>query len=338
MATPQPSEHDLNAFGDMMAASAFGGPALGLTLLGMQIFMVFYGISSFLSTPKRKRQGRLRFVIISCTILITSSISIALDAWGGYRVLYRGGPDGKSYIQSNTEIWGTSQVSTLIGDAAGWVTIVQGDALMLWRCFVLWRHRKWLVLLPFFAFLSGTVSIIISLLPIASWQRNYLSPERVKPIVAGISMSVAANIMVTTLIVCRLVTSWSARRKYFPDQEGPNIYASVIGIMVESAAPLALTGIGLVISLSLVRFHPTLGFLERGKATAAADFFSWLYTNGFTALSPQMIIFRVTTGTSWKNSSESNEGVSTFSKPMGFASAPNVTSTESKSSASTYVV
>ena len=93
--------------------------------------MVFYGISSFLSMPKKQRQGRLRFVIISCTILFTSSISIALDAYGGYRVLYLGGPDGKSYIQSNAASWGKSSASTLIGDAMGWVTIVQGDVLMV---------------------------------------------------------------------------------------------------------------------------------------------------------------------------------------------------------------
>jgi hypothetical protein len=45
------------------------------------------------------------------------------------------------------------------------------------------------------------------------------------------------------------------------------------------------------------------------------------------ALSPQMIIFRVLNGKSWKNVSESNELTERFSKPLRFA-PPGSTSTD----------
>jgi len=335
MAARQPSESELNAYGDMLAASAFGGPALGIGLLGMQIFMVLYGISAFFSLRKKDRRGRLRFVIVSCTILATSSASILLDAWGGYRVLYQGGPTGMSYVQSNLEFWGTSRVPIIIGDAMGWLTIVQGDVLMLWRCYVLWRHKRWLVLLPLSMFFGATVCIVVALLPIASWKGDYMSPDRLKPIIAGISMTVTANVMVTCLIVSRLVMTWNTRRKYFPDQTGPNIYSNVIAIVIESAAPLTLFGICLVITLALAKIQASEDLITIGRATTAADIFSFLYSNGFCALSPQMIIFRVTTGTSWRSAKDTDDGATiTNLKPMAFKSGP----TESKSIASTYVV
>jgi hypothetical protein len=37
------------------------------------------------------------------------------------------------------------------------------------------------------------------------------------------------------------------------------------------------------------------------------------------ALAPQMIIFRVTTGKSWKNTAETMDGMAAFSQPIQFA-------------------
>lgn len=41
--------------------------------------------------------------------------------------------------------------------------------------------------------------------------------------------------------------------------------------------------------------------------------------NEFKALSPQLIIFRVATGRSWKGAADSNDGAATFSQPLQFA-------------------
>lgn len=308
----------------MLAASAFGGAALGLGLLGMQVFMVFYGISAFFGMPKKERRGRLRFIIISCTILATSSGATLLDAWGSYRVLYRGGPNGKSYIQANIESWGGPQVPMLIGDALGWMTIIQGDALMLWRCYILWRAQRWVMIVPCITCFAATICIFISFLPLAAWNGEYLSPARLQPTVAGISMSVATNIMITSLIVSRLVITWKNRQKAFPEQTGRNIYSNVIAIIVESAAPLALFGICLIIAVALARIYPPRNIVQRGRVTVVADIFNWLYSNAFCGLSPQMIIFRVTTGNSWRNTKDSDDGAATFItlKPMEFSSSP----------------
>ncbi|KAH6912297.1 hypothetical protein BKA70DRAFT_1184911 [Coprinopsis sp. MPI-PUGE-AT-0042] len=314
MSEPFPSDHDLDAFGDLLAASAFGGAALGIGLLGVQVFMVLYATSVFLETPKKERSGRLRFIIISYTILVTSSVHTALDAWGSYRVLYKGGPDGKSYVQAHTDHWATYDAPMIVGDTMGLIMVVQGDLLMLWRCFILWRSRKWILLFPFLTFIGATG------IALAPWPEWYITHERIKSILAGTSLSVATNVLITGLILYRLVQAWMFSREAFPGRKSPHIYSDVVAIIIESAAPLTILGICFITAVAIAKFHPPKRLVERGRVIAIADVFNWLYYNAFCALSPQMIIFRVTAGKSWRNAKESHDGAATFSKPIQFAS------------------
>ncbi|KAH6912296.1 hypothetical protein BKA70DRAFT_1219428 [Coprinopsis sp. MPI-PUGE-AT-0042] len=205
MSESLPSDHDLEAFGDLLASSAFGGAALGIGLLGVQVFVVLYATSVFLATPTKERAGRLRFIIISYTILATSSVHTALDAWGCYRVLYKGGPNGKSYVQAYTDYWATYDAPVILSDAILWAMIAQGDLLM---------YAPPASLTPFL------VSFVIALAP---WPEWYTTNQRIKPILAGTSMSVATNVLITGLIVYRLMKTWKLSREAFPGRKSPHI-------------------------------------------------------------------------------------------------------------------
>jgi hypothetical protein len=164
---------------------------------------------------------------------------------------------------------------------------------------------------------------------------GYVNHPRVRAIIASASLGVATNIMVTLLILLRLAITWFNIRKTLPSRKkAPPMYTDVTIILVESAAPLALFGICFITSTAINYLRPPNTLLEAGKSTVVAAVFDWLYylfcvscdekfgchfLIDFQALSPQMIIFRVTTGHSWRNMAESEGGTVTFSRPIQFA-------------------
>ncbi|KAH6912295.1 hypothetical protein BKA70DRAFT_1219427 [Coprinopsis sp. MPI-PUGE-AT-0042] len=115
---------------------------------------------------------------------------------------------------------------------------------------------------------------------------------------------------------------------YFLDH--PHMYSNVVTIMVESTAPLAVFDICFLIAVAIAKLHPHKSLIARGKVTVIADMFNWLYYNTFCALSPQIVIFLVTAGRSWRNMEESHVGGMSFSTPIEFA--PTATATRSSDS------
>ncbi|KAH6884736.1 hypothetical protein BKA70DRAFT_1468175 [Coprinopsis sp. MPI-PUGE-AT-0042] len=291
--------------------------------------MVLHGLSVFLGTPKDAQKGRLPFIVTSCLILATSSIDAIFDMWRTFRVLFAGGLAGGAYTaayQNDWEIYGQVIVA---GDSILAIAIAIGDILMLWRCLVLWRDKKWVVVLPSLSFLGSIICQILYLLP----QRTDIGVaiDALKASVASTALSVATNIMITLLILFKLVKARLNMSKALPDRKPPRLYSDVTSIIVESAAPLAVFGICSVI-VTVIGLRPPEKLLERGRIHALIEAFGSLYY-GFSVLSPQMIIFRVTTGRSWKNAKDSEEGFATFSQPINFARSMN-TRRDSFSSAS----
>lgn len=302
-----------------MAASDYGGSVLGGTLLGFQWLLVLKGISAFLSMPKEGRKGRLVFILISLLILATSTIDVVLDIWEVFHVMRLGGSTGLEYITSNAgdKVW-LENGWLVVGDAMLCITIAAGDTLMLWRCFVLWQHKKWVMILPALATIGAIVANPLWIAAVTIEDGGGIDYN--KAIIAAASLSVGANIIVTCLILLRLGMASQAMSKAFPDRKRPIFYYHVAAIITESAAPLALFGVCFIISSALGNFdlNDPESFLQKAKWTIAAEIFSSLYYP-FCALSPQLIIYRVASGRSWKGASDTNEEALTFSQPMQFA-------------------
>ncbi|KAH6911540.1 hypothetical protein BKA70DRAFT_1185223 [Coprinopsis sp. MPI-PUGE-AT-0042] len=316
MSALEPSQAEWDAYGGLLAASEFAGAALGVGLVAIQIFMVLYGLSAYIATPINRRKGRLRFVVISWVILTTSAIDTFTDVRNCFRVLYTGGPTGQSYTQAydNVYVWDEDQRARIAGNVMLCITIAVGDALMLWRCFILWKDRKWVVVIPTITCIGAVVLYGVAIPP-----DGYVNRPRVRAIIASASLGVATNIMVTSLILIRLAMTWFSIRKSLPDRKkSPQMYAGVAAILIESAAPLALFGICFITTTAINYLRPPTTISAAGRSTVLSAMFDWLYYL-FCALSPQMIIFRVATGQSWKNSDESKDGTGTFSKPIEFA-------------------
>jgi hypothetical protein len=150
MSTYVPSEAEREAFGITISTAKFWVTILGSALLctvlsssstqgfpltsspaATQMFMVLYGLSVFLVTPKDQRKGRVRFIIISWIILLTSGVDTMIDIWQNSRILLTGGPTGVSYLRAIPAQFLRSQVTSITGDALICVAIITGDVLMV---------------------------------------------------------------------------------------------------------------------------------------------------------------------------------------------------------------
>ncbi|KAH6911867.1 hypothetical protein BKA70DRAFT_865076 [Coprinopsis sp. MPI-PUGE-AT-0042] len=303
----------------------------------VQILLVLYGVSGFFATPKDRRKGRLRFIIISSLMVVMCTIDISFDLCKNFLILYTGGPDGVSYLQAlrfldASENWRWEP----IGDALFFAAIAIGDILMLWRCLVLWTDRKWVVLLPALACLGSITSKIIYLVGDITTSSLGL---RVKVQLTGAVSNVAMNIMITFLIVLRVMQAKYRAAKAFPNQTPPRWYSKVTALVVESAAPLAIFGICLItlrgINLAEAEKPVQSGSsgLQRARRNIVTDVVQCFY-DAFCTLSPQMIIVRVTRGKAWTHSSvieATDEGAMDLSQPMQFARSAKETTDSNNS-------
>ncbi|KAH6912308.1 hypothetical protein BKA70DRAFT_1219440 [Coprinopsis sp. MPI-PUGE-AT-0042] len=151
---------------------------------------------------------------------------------------------------------------------------------------------------------------------IASRRLVTAGPLAQAAIISG-GLSVSMNVMVTGLILFQLWKTWSFMSKACLNQKRPSMYSNVAAMMIESAAPLAVFGVCWV-TVTAISYHgkPERLF-DRGVLNSLAEVSESLY-NSFSALSPQMIIFRVLNGQSWRNAREGNEQTEKFSQPLRF--------------------
>ncbi|KAH6912304.1 hypothetical protein BKA70DRAFT_1535664 [Coprinopsis sp. MPI-PUGE-AT-0042] len=328
MATYTPSNEEWNTYGMMFAASRFASRLASVALWGIQVFMALYGISAYLRMTKERRKGLPRFLVFSAMMLATSSAYLILDTRQVFRNLFNAGPSGRSYVEAfradakNQGLRSAQLVTAAMTD----MTVIGGDILVLWRCYIVWRSRRWVIVVPFLACFGTIVSRVVGL-TFMGLKGNITEGPYAETTMVSESLSVTMNVMATGLILFQLARTWSTVSKAYPIQSRPRMYSNVAGILIESAAPVSIFGICYVIVLAIDYYRKPEILLERGTLGSLAEVVSCLYYS-MSALSPQMIIFRVMTGRSWKNGRESNELAASLSQPIRFA-APTTSMTDS---------
>jgi hypothetical protein len=161
----------------------------------------------------------------------------------------------------------------------------------LWRCYALWRNRLWVMIIPTFACIGAIGEPIVAKdlarpLNFTVCNPIYVASNAIeggggldasKAIIAATCLSVGMNIIVTFLILLRLLMASKALSRALPDHKGPSMYTHVAAIIIESAAPLTLFGIGFIIATALTNWSPPESILEKARRFIATDVFSWLY-------------------------------------------------------------
>ncbi|KAH6912340.1 hypothetical protein BKA70DRAFT_1219467 [Coprinopsis sp. MPI-PUGE-AT-0042] len=306
MADYQPSEVEWNTYGTMFAASRFGSRLLRVALWGIQTFMVVSCTSTFFKLWKERRQGYLRFILFSTVILAVTSIELGLDIWLVFRNLFKGGPSPRSYVEAfqadnvNESLRGPRIAAIALSD----MTIVLADVLMATLAVF---HRVDRVAMASCTSFSGMHWVF--------WTA-YAALAEFSAI--SESLSVTFNVMVTGLILFELTSAYSFVSRAYPDRKRPSMYSTAAARVIESAAPLTFFGISYITMTAMTFYHRPEILPQRGTLFAIREVSATLYCS-FSALSPQMIIFRVLNGQSWKNTHESRQVAEIHSQSLRFA-------------------
>ncbi|TFK30160.1 hypothetical protein FA15DRAFT_690794 [Coprinopsis marcescibilis] len=288
-----------------LVTTSFTNVAVSLFVAGIQFFMCIYSLYVLIDSPPEIRKGRIPYIVVSFLIFVLYSLAVSLETVNivGILLASAAGTDA-------IEIW-NSQMNTWLGvleEVCVTLLIALGDGLLLYRCYIILGETWWLVILPTLTFFAMIGTSIWITTPQGSIQYN-IAGEGTRT-----TLNVVTNVMITAFIAVKLFKAQRRLAKLLPERRG-GVYRVVNSILIESALPLSLFGVAhaVVILIELAPDLPDRDFLNIIPAKAV---FALLY-HTFVALSPQMIIFKVTTGKSWMGTQDSTKDI--FSGPIAFA-------------------
>jgi len=251
-------------------------------LYGMNLVMYFLTIQGLTGRNNHNSsRGKLFFGVYSTILLLLLTIDISVNAvWGELMwINARDTPDGVlGYIGSQTSVWYQTLGSTSVV-----VMIFMGDALLLYRLFVIYGSNLLVIAFPVLAYLAAFSLAIIELVLAGKPKGDFFHGKVINFGTPYYTITIALNIIVTILICGRLWRLSKAVSQAL-GRDSARTYTSVASILIESAAPYSLVGIMFLIPYAL------------GNGTAIAFGQVWAK---LTCLAPQLIVLRVVTGQAW---------------------------------------
>ncbi|KIJ53319.1 hypothetical protein M422DRAFT_43020 [Sphaerobolus stellatus SS14] len=285
--------------------SLYIGNAFGLILYGVLICLTFHSI--FLlnaSTDVSQRRVRRAYTWYSIIVLVLIAIALMANVlmgqlmWIEHRNFPSSGPSSSGgpvgYWNANGNIW-----FNIFGSAADILADFMSNALLLYRCYIVW-NRNWLIItFPLLVYLANIAMALLALVQSAAPLSNFYQGVTVNFAIPWLALTSFFNFMVTCLIAGRIMFLSRRIDKILP-AETKVVYAGVVAILVEAAVPTTVLGI-------------IFAVLEgRNLIESVALSILW---GTFIAISPQLIILRVAMGRGWTDAT-----VSQFSGNMTFAS------------------
>ncbi|KAJ7284610.1 hypothetical protein C8J57DRAFT_1669932 [Mycena rebaudengoi] len=273
--------------------SWYVGNAFFAILYGIQICMFFMS-SYFLWTNPKTDNSRVFYIAYSSVLLVLITIALSANQYYGEQMWINhrdveGGPVAffSNHIADWYNTWGT---------AADVTANVLGDALMLYRCYVFWGSTSlWIIVFPALLFLGSTTMGIVMTIQSGLPGGDIFHGKAVNFGIPWLVLTIVFNVLVTGLIGIRLVSVSRSMRNVL-SRERADVYVGVVAILVESAAPFTLLGIAYLVTY--IRNDP--------EVLAFACVWGM-----FCALSPQIIILRVSMGSAWTKKTVTQYGTNT---------------------------
>ncbi|TFK22954.1 hypothetical protein FA15DRAFT_621637, partial [Coprinopsis marcescibilis] len=273
--------------------------------------MCIYGSSRILESSRETRRGRIPYTVASWVIFVLFTLAAAIKVSQEYKILLQVS-NGIDFLALGLEQEDQRRAPLeYVVMTCNLLVFLIGDGLLLYRCYVLMDGRRWVVALPGLSYLgmmgasirelSTHIGVMSSSRPkaseIAQYSDRSTSGQFLTAVEATSSrFTVVTNASITAFIAYQLVRAQKQLERALP--ASPRVYRAVAHILVESALPLALSALGYSTSLFLLLFPRRIQVALTAQQTEQ-------YIIALQALSPQMIIFRVATGRSWSNASES---------------------------------
>ncbi|KAA1474018.1 hypothetical protein DENSPDRAFT_308400 [Dentipellis sp. KUC8613] len=292
------------------------GNVIGIVLYGFQILMYSQSVTFLLAEGSGHRKMHRFFVayggvlLVLLSVIVVKNLVFGEEAW----IERRAEMDPAVFISDHTSTWWYNT----LGSVAVVTINFMGDGLLLYRTYIIWGSRTRIILLPAIIFLAALTMAMAYTVNSSLPGSTPYTRRSVQFAIAWVSLSASVNVILTSLISVRLLLMRNLVRSILPAQVGAK-YISIAAIFVESALPLSLLSIGLIVVYAV------------GSPAELAVAFVWAI---FCATSPQLIILRVAMGLGW-----SKEVVSQVTHPVGsgihFVAPPNSDTAHAQSPSST---
>ncbi|KDR67290.1 hypothetical protein GALMADRAFT_80032, partial [Galerina marginata CBS 339.88] len=207
-------------------------------------------------------------------------------------VVHRDVPGGtEAYLDATTSAWWN-----VFGTAAIITADIMGNALLLYRCYVL--VSKWIIILPALLFLASSVLAIMTTIESGLPNANIFNGLSQDLGVAWVSLSVSFNVLVTSIICGRIFISYLALKRIGLATNARQRWGA-IAILIESSLPFSVFGIIFATIFNLPVTNPNSQLVS-----SMAD--TW---GGIVGISPQLIILRVAMGNAWTKNNVSSRAI-----------------------------
>ncbi|KAH6908539.1 hypothetical protein BKA70DRAFT_1562595 [Coprinopsis sp. MPI-PUGE-AT-0042] len=252
---------------------------IGVSLTAIQLFMCASMTSMYLELPAQTKKGRIPYLCVSFMLLAFTAASSIIHTSLTHDIFFHVSP-GSENVLAGLQLISEMPNTEVVGLLAD-ISIRIADALLVYRCYLVWYDQKWVGFLVGCLYIAGLAVGIRSYVPLSYWNPTINAVD--------ITLAVALNVAVTLIISLRLVIAHRRSRAIIASHRGPG-YLGIVAILTESAALLAIFGIGAAITTPL----------EQGgfSSKQAGVVFQIIY-HFVAILAPQMIISRVAAGRSW---------------------------------------
>ncbi|KAF5353569.1 hypothetical protein D9757_013705 [Collybiopsis confluens] len=261
--------------------SYYYGIIFSSLIYGVQLTMCV--LSTYIYTTKRG-QGKI-YVMLGLAMMFFRTIGFFPNVvllnfmWINHRD-YPGGP--LAYVAANTSVWWQ-----VLGNLASQITFFIADAILVFRCYVIWNSDWRIIVFPALTYLTSVAMALVLTVETAIPGSNFFAGIQVNFGIAWATFSVVTNVVVTSLISLKLIRARHQLKELLPnDEESLRTYTGPVAILIESALPYSILGI--------------VWAIMYGKDNVSAPALSMIW-----ALTPQFIIFRVTTGRAWASNTMS---------------------------------
>ncbi|KAL1679934.1 hypothetical protein EV122DRAFT_263237 [Schizophyllum commune] len=228
-----------NFIGAILCGGAWG------ILLTVAFMTVQALLASLRSNPHWSRTAMplLAFVVIivACgTLNFAGNTDISRRMFVENR-MYPGGPS--MFLNDHYD-----DPMNVLGNAGYIIANFFADALLLYRCYVVWAKRWWIIVIPGCVFIASTTMSIFLLYQVSQPTESLWLHVDVG--LTYFSLSLAVNLLLTLLIVGRLLSLSNQVTRMLGSQHA-RTYTSVAALLVESAAPYAVANLIFIITYGI---------------------------------------------------------------------------------------
>ncbi|TFK23449.1 hypothetical protein FA15DRAFT_705440 [Coprinopsis marcescibilis] len=316
---------NLEQAGLNIALADYAVVLVSVFVAGIQLFVAIYTLIIFLGTPEPERQGRRVYIIVSFLVVLANLARTATNMPSFFYTTLKA-TDGTSFV--SPAYWHANQgLDTPLVSIFNTILFILVDGILLYRCYIIVEEYRWVLAVPVFTYVatigfSIAFDVLVIMDHIDTEASNFTFPAPIlEPI--GVGLSVASNLMISALIVYYITAARKRLSQVLSQANSLRPYTGATYLLIESTAPLSVIGV----CYAAIYFAETkfVSLQLHLKLQAALAIFEELYFS-FLAISPHIIILRVTLGRSWARGPDFTDPSAAFSHSLAFTQEPELES------------